>query len=49
MGVATRLAVFVLCVVLCEPARATGGQKTSDRVTAACDSLAAVLTLTISK
>ena len=33
MGVPTCLAVFVLCVVLSEPATAAGGQKASDGAT----------------
>ena len=49
MGVPTCLAVFVLCVVLSEPATAAGGQKASDGATMACNSLAAVITLTITK
>ena len=49
MGLPTFLTVFALCVVLLEPASAARGQKASEGATVACDSIAAVLTLTITK
>jgi len=49
MGLPIVLAVFVLCVVLHEPACAAREQKASEGATVACDSIAAVLTLTITK
>ena len=49
MGVPTCLTMLVLCVVLSESATAAGGQKASDGATVACNSLVAVITLTITK